>query len=97
MARTSNRRFVIAITSPAAEHSYPRMHRYDHSLTQATQGVTAMLAWLILTASAPAIVCVLCAAFLAYQQRPGWQWFLVLSIGAEFAALLVIANLRSFA
>jgi hypothetical protein len=56
-----------------------------------------MLAWLILTASAPAIVCVLCAAFLAYQQRPGWQWFLVLSIGAEFAALLVIANLRSFA
>jgi hypothetical protein len=56
-----------------------------------------MLAWLILTASAPAIVCILSAAVLAFQQRPGWQWFLVLSIGAEFAALVLILNLRTFA
>jgi hypothetical protein len=56
-----------------------------------------MLAWVILAASAPAIVCVLSAAFLAFQQRPAWGWFLGLSIGAEFAALLLIMNLRSFA
>src|SRR5262245_56391893 len=68
----------------------------NHSLTQSTQGVTAMLAWLVLTASAPAIVCILCAAVLAFQQRPGWQWFLVLSIGGEFAALLLISHLRTF-
>jgi hypothetical protein len=55
-----------------------------------------MLAWLVLTASAPAIVCILCAAVLAFQQRPGWQWFLVLSIGGEFAALLLISHLRTF-
>src|SRR5262245_30944717 len=64
--------------------------------TGATEGDTAM-AWLVLAASAPAIVCVLSAAFLAYQQRPAWGWFLGLSIGAEFAALLLMANLRAFA
>jgi hypothetical protein len=69
----------------------------NHLLMQATQGVTAMLAWLVLTASAPAIVCILSAAFLAFQQRPGWQWFLVLAIGAEFAALLLISHLRAYA
>jgi len=55
------------------------------------------MAWLVLAASAPAIVCVLSAAVLAYQQRPAWGWFLGLSIGAEFAALLLMANLRAFA
>jgi hypothetical protein len=55
------------------------------------------MAWLVLAASVPAIVCVLSAAFLAAQQRPGWQWFLVLAIGAEFAALLLVYNVRVYA
>jgi hypothetical protein len=55
-----------------------------------------MLAWQVLAASAPAIVCVLCAAFLAYQQRPAWGWFLGLSIGAQFGAVLLVLQLRGF-
>jgi hypothetical protein len=55
------------------------------------------MAWLVLAASAPAIVCVLCAAFLVYQQRPGWGWFIGLAVGAEFVALVLILNLRSWA
>jgi hypothetical protein len=62
----------------------------------ATEGDTAM-AWLVLAASVPTIMCVLCAAFLAYQQRPAWGWFLGLAIAAEFAAMLLIVNVRAFA
>jgi hypothetical protein len=62
----------------------------------ATEGDTAM-AWLVLAASAPAIMCVLCAAFLIYQQRPAWGWFIGLAIGAQFAALVLILNLRAWA
>jgi hypothetical protein len=49
-----------------------------------------MLVWLVLAASAPAIVCVLSAAFLAYQQRSAWIWFLALSIGAEVAGMMTL-------
>jgi hypothetical protein len=55
-----------------------------------------MLAWQILTASVPALVCVLCAAFLAHQQRPAWVWFVGLSIGAQFAAVLLVLELRGY-
>ncbi len=52
------------------------------------------MAWIVLAASAPAIVCVLSAAYLAYQQRPAWGWFLTLSIFAEFAGLAILLNLH---
>jgi len=52
------------------------------------------LVWLVLAASVPTIVCVLSAAFLAYQQRPAWAWFLVLSIAAQVDAWLLVALLR---
>jgi hypothetical protein len=55
-----------------------------------------MLAWQILAASVPAIICVVCAAFLAYQQRPAWVWFVGLSIGAQFAAVLLVLALRGY-
>ena len=48
------------------------------------------MAWLVLAASVPAIVCVLCAVFLVHQQRPAWQWFIGLAIGAQFIALVLI-------
>jgi hypothetical protein len=38
----------------------------------------------------------LCGAFLAYQQRPAWGWFLGLAIGGEFAALLLVLELRGY-
>ena len=53
-----------------------------------------MLAWQILAASVPAIICVVCAAFLAYQQRPAWTWFIGLSIGAQFMGVLLVLQLR---
>jgi hypothetical protein len=91
---------VTAITAPDAAPPLDllsaRLQPLASEGTGATEGDTAM-AWLVLAASAPAIVCVLSAAFLAYQQRPAWGWFLGLSIGAEFAALLLMANLRAFA
>jgi hypothetical protein len=53
-----------------------------------------MLAWIVLAASAPAIVCVLSATYLAYQQRSAWAWFLTLSVFAEIAALVILLNLH---
>ena len=53
-----------------------------------------MLVWIILAASAPAIVCVLSATYLAYQQRPAWGWFLALSVFAESAGLVILLNLH---
>jgi pimeloyl-ACP methyl ester carboxylesterase len=55
-----------------------------------------MLAWLVLAASVPAIVCVLCAAFLAHQQRPAWITLVGLSIGAQIAAVLLVLALRGY-
>jgi len=55
-----------------------------------------MLAWQILAASVPAIVCVICAAFLAYRERPAWRWFIGLSIGAQFIALVLVLQLRGY-
>jgi hypothetical protein len=49
-----------------------------------------MLIWLVLAASAPAIVCILSAAYLAYQQRSAWIWFLGLSLGAEGAGMVTL-------
>ena len=49
-----------------------------------------MLAWLVMAASAPAIACILSAAYLAYQQRSAWVWFLTLSIGAEIGGMVTL-------
>jgi hypothetical protein len=54
-----------------------------------------MLAWLLLVASAPAIACVISAAFLAYQQRSAWIWFLLLSIGAEVGAIVTLRAINA--
>jgi hypothetical protein len=54
-----------------------------------------MLIWLVLAASAPAIVCVLSAAYLAYQQRSAWAWFLALSIGAEGAGIFTLRMINA--
>ena len=34
-----------------------------------------MLAWVLLVANLPTIVCTVCSAFLAYKERPQWVWF----------------------
>ena len=53
-----------------------------------------MVAWIILAASFPAVACVVCATFLAYQQRPQWKWFLGLSVAAGIAGLVMLTMVR---
>jgi hypothetical protein len=53
-----------------------------------------MVAWIILAASFPAVACVVCATFLAYQQRPEWKWFLGLSVPAGMAGFVILTMVR---
>ena len=39
-----------------------------------------MLAWVLLVANMPTIVCTICSAFLAYKERPQWVWFAGLAV-----------------
>ena len=39
-----------------------------------------MLAWVLLVANMPTIVCTICSAFLAYKERPQWVWFAWLAV-----------------
>ena len=49
-----------------------------------------MLAWILLVASAPTIVCAICSAFLAYKERPQWVWFAVLAVFAEIGGVVML-------
>ena len=49
-----------------------------------------MLAWILLVASAPTIVCAICSAFLAYKERPPWVWFAVLAVLAEIGGVVML-------
>ena len=47
-----------------------------------------MLAWVLLVANMPTIVCTICSAFLAYKERPQWVWFAGLAVLAGIGGLL---------
>ena len=47
-----------------------------------------MLAWVLLVANTPTIVCTICAAYLAYKERPQWVWFAVLAVLAAIGGLV---------
>ena len=49
-----------------------------------------MLAWILLVASAPTIVCAICSAFLAYKERRQWVWFAVLAVLAEIGGVVML-------
>ena len=49
-----------------------------------------MLAWILLVASAPTIVCAICSAFQAYKKRPQWVWFAVLAVLAEIGGVVML-------
>ena len=49
-----------------------------------------MLAWVLLVANMPTIVCTICSAFLAYKERPQWVWFAGLAVLAGIGALLTL-------
>jgi hypothetical protein len=54
-----------------------------------------MLAWILLVASAPTIVCAICSAFLAYKERPQWVWFAVLAVLAEIGGVVMLAAVQA--
>jgi len=39
-----------------------------------------MLAFIVLAAALPSLLCLGSSAFLAYKERPQWVWFAVLSL-----------------
>jgi hypothetical protein len=49
-----------------------------------------MLAWILLVASAPTIVCAIGSAFLASKERPQWVWFAVLAVLAEIGGVVML-------
>ena len=49
-----------------------------------------MLAWVLLVANMPTIVCTICSAFLAYKERPQWVWFAGLAVLAGIGGLLTL-------
>ena len=49
-----------------------------------------MLAWVLLVVNMPTIVCTICAAFLAYKERPQWVWFAGLAVLAGLGAVLTL-------
>jgi hypothetical protein len=54
-----------------------------------------MLAWVLLVANMPTIVCTICSAFLAYKERLQWVWFAVLAVLAEIGGLVVLAAVQA--
>jgi hypothetical protein len=45
-----------------------------------------MLAWVLLVANMPTIVCTICSAFLACKESLQWVWFAVLAVLAAVQA-----------
>ncbi|KRR23129.1 hypothetical protein [Bradyrhizobium retamae] len=49
-----------------------------------------MLAWDLLVANMPTIVCTVRPAFRAYKERPQWVWFAGLAVLAGIGGLLTL-------
>ena len=54
-----------------------------------------MLALVLLVANAPTIVCTICAAFLAYKERPQWVWFAGLAVLAAIVLGILASRVAS--
>ena len=52
-----------------------------------------MLAWTVLAATAPALLCLGASAFLAYKDRAQWIWFAAFSVVAGFGGLTVLPTI----
>jgi hypothetical protein len=55
-----------------------------------------MLAWIVLAASAPALLCLGASAFLAYKERAQWVWFAAFSVAAGFGGLTVLQTIGAW-
>ena len=49
-----------------------------------------MLAWIVLAATTPALLCLGASAFLAYRDKAQWIWFAAFSVAAGIGGLTVL-------
>jgi hypothetical protein len=54
-----------------------------------------MLAFVLLVASTPVMVCAFCSVFLAYKDRFRWMWFAALLVLAEFGGLAMLSTVNA--
>ena len=64
--------------------------RYAGFRASASLREVEILAWVLLVANMPTIVCTICSAFLAYKERPQWVWFAGLAVLAGIGGLLTL-------
>jgi hypothetical protein len=55
-----------------------------------------MLAWIVLAATAPALLCLGASAFLAYKDKAQWIWFAAFSLVAGFGGLTVLQTIGAW-
>jgi hypothetical protein len=54
-----------------------------------------MLAFVLLVASTPVMVCAFCSVFLAYKDRFRWMWFAALLVLAEFGGFAMLSTVNA--
>ena len=54
-----------------------------------------MLAWIVLAATTPALLCLGASAFLAYRDKAQWIWFAVLAVLAEIGGVVMLAAVQA--
>jgi hypothetical protein len=52
-----------------------------------------MLAWIVLAATAPALLCLGASAFLAYKERSQWIWFAAFALVAGYGGLAMLQTI----
>jgi hypothetical protein len=55
-----------------------------------------MLAWIVLAATAPALLCLGASAFLSYKGKSQWIWFAAFSLVAGFGGLTVLKTISAW-
>ena len=55
-----------------------------------------MLAWIVLAATAPALLCLGASAFFAYKERAQWIWFAAFSVAAGFGGWTVLQTIGAW-
>jgi hypothetical protein len=55
-----------------------------------------MLAWIVLAATAPALLCLGASAFLAYKEKYQWVWFAVFAFVAGYGGLTMLQTIGAW-
>jgi hypothetical protein len=55
-----------------------------------------MLAWIVLAATAPSLVCLGSSAYLAAKDKAQWMWFAALSVVAGFGGVWMLSTIGAW-